>query len=83
MLQSEFYNHLHNIEMSCHYRPKQYRYGQMLYNASFNEFSKYDPAWFKPSNIENIDPFYNDNNISAFKDELIKHFSKYINYNTK
>lgn len=41
MLQSEFYNHLHNIEMSCHQRPKQYRYGQMLYNASYNEFSKY------------------------------------------
>ena len=41
----------------------------MLYNASYNEFSKYDPAWFKPSNIENIDTFYNDNNISVFKNE--------------
>ena len=52
----------------------------MLYNSSFNEFLKYDPAWFKPSNMKNIDPFYNYNNISSFKNELIKHFSKYINY---
>lgn len=80
MLPIEFYNHLYNIELICHYRPDNYRYGQMLYNTAFNEFSKYNPEWFKHSNIGNIDPYYNDNNILIFKYELAKHFSKYINY---